>query len=518
VGGLIFFKIKLEYQPIFYYTTNKDKDNNTMGIKEIWASFSKDSSSEVHQSPILRKLGFAGVLVVDAVINANFYISIAESWIMPIAGLILVFMKVWNWVSAQSTEKIRQKLHYGAWFCLAVMSVIAAVSFGMAVTSATNSSIDQVIGLQNLKNTALTSQVTGWVKERAALTDTIIQLNTEIASLTGDRADWNHTKAADQASLKQANDRATELDNLIKGAGVDTSGKVVKQGALVNAQLVFSQVFSDKGAPLAIKIFFFIFGIAIELTLALSSLPNFKKILKPTEEPPEETLENNEEEKMYTLRDPNKPKRSYKRRQVVPKVPTLGTGVSDSNSFSDNDKETFTDTIPVRNIASTPDILPDAEASEKLESTIILNEEDAKKFLEALANPPEPNEALRDLLKPTEQDRNSIDRYVVSKALELIKEPIEDVPVRPIIRSEERFIKALYNNDGHPYLKDKTVAAKEAAVSIPEALKIFDFLSSVNGPTGTKYIEFRPTTSKWYPNYTSELIISLLHDDKITLL
>jgi hypothetical protein len=463
-----------------------------MGIKEIWASFSKDSSSEVHQSPILRKLGFAGVLIVDAVINANFYISIAESWIMPIAGLILVFMKVWNWVSAQSTEKIRQKLHYGAWFCLAVMSVIAAVSFGMAVTSATNTNIDQVIGLQNLKNTALTSQVNGWVKERSALTDTIIQLNTEIASLTGDRADWNRTKAADQASLKQANERATELDNLIKGAGVDTSGKVVKQGALVNAQLVFSQVFSDKGAPLAIKIFFFIFGIAIELTLALSSLPNFKKVLKPAEE--EEETET--EEKLYTLRDPNEPKkkRSYKRRQVLPKTPTLGTGVSESQYLNDEDT-TFTgnpDDVPVRNIASTPDI--------------ILTEEDAQVFLEAINNPPEPTEALKDLMtkKPLGE--------VVD---ELYK---EDVPVRPVVRPEERYIKALYNNDGHPYLKDKTIAAKEASISIPEALKVFDFLSSVNGPTGTKYIEFRPSTSKWYPNYTSELIISLLHDDKITLL
>jgi hypothetical protein len=261
---------------------------------------------------------------------------------------------------------------------------------------------------------------------------------------------------------------------------VDTSGKVVKQGALVNAQLVFSQVFSDKGAPLAIKIFFFIFGIAIELTLALSSLPNFKKILKPVEE---------EEEPESTEVFEPKQKRSYKRRQTVPKVPTLGTGVSESQTLNEEDI-TFT---------GSPDDVPIRPIQEAVTDPIVLSEKDAKVFLEALQSPPESNEALKDLMRT-----------------ELPK--IEDVPVRPVVRPEERYIKALYNNEGHPYLKDKTVAAKEASISIPEALKMFDFLSSVNGPTGTKYIEFRPSTSKWYPNYTSELILSLLNDDKITLL
>jgi hypothetical protein len=430
-----------------------------MGFKEIWKRFSIDSNTTNHSNPMLRKLGFSGVFIVDLAINANFYSSIADSWIMPVAGLVLVFMKVWNWITAQDEKnKVRRRFHYGAWGCLSIMSIIAVLSFGMAVTSVTNNNINDAIGLQSLKQTALISQENGWIKERTELTNTIIQLNNNLSSYNADRADWNKSKAADQHSLELATTRANELDKLIASVGTTSGGKIEKQSALINAQLIFSQVFSNQGAPLAIKFFFFIFGIGIELTLALSSTGKVNNEIITTEINNTEII---------------KPKRSYIKKN----------------------KKIEDDTTKI------------------LESFIPPNQESKNLLSEPIINIP--SEKVSDNIKKILEKSININSKEIIPELEVTN---EEEQVRPVIQAEERYIRSLFNNGNNNYLKDKIEAATESKVSIPDALKIFEFLGSVNGPLGSKFIEFRTTTNKWYSNYTENMIIDLLHSDKIKIL
>jgi hypothetical protein len=85
-----------------------------------------------------------------------------------------------------------------------------------------------------------------------------------------------------------------------------------------------------------------------------------------------------------------------------------------------------------------------------------------------------------------------------------IEEVEEDVPVRTIDPVENRFIDALFNNNGRRNLKDKYVAGSEIRMRKYDAMKLFDWLTKTK-EGAYPLIEFRED-KLWYPNVTSELI------------
>jgi len=103
------------------------------------------------------------------------------------------------------------------------------------------------------------------------------------------------------------------------------------------------------------------------------------------------------------------------------------------------------------------------------------------------------------------------------------KEPVDiPVPETPILEEkakkiektkssstkEEDYIKALFDNSGHSYLRDKMEAADMIGLPRINAVGIFDKLSRIKGDSGYSLIEFRRETGYWHPNYTSEYIIN----------
>lgn len=88
----------------------------------------------------------------------------------------------------------------------------------------------------------------------------------------------------------------------------------------------------------------------------------------------------------------------------------------------------------------------------------------------------------------------------------------EDIPVRVVEPIEEKFVRALFNNNGNPFLKDKAVAAGEVGIQKYTALNIFDFLNRMKYQ-GFPMIEYRPGNQLWYPNVTSEVAIAMLRDN-----
>jgi len=96
-----------------------------------------------------------------------------------------------------------------------------------------------------------------------------------------------------------------------------------------------------------------------------------------------------------------------------------------------------------------------------------------------------------------------------------IQEPVSTIlkeeekkPEPPKPTKEEEYIRSLFNNSGHSYLRDKMEAADLVGLPRVKAMEIFDKLSKVKGDSGFSLIEFRRETGYWHPNYTSEYIIS----------
>ena len=93
-----------------------------------------------------------------------------------------------------------------------------------------------------------------------------------------------------------------------------------------------------------------------------------------------------------------------------------------------------------------------------------------------------------------------------------IEEKEEEIPVRVVEPIEERFVRALFNNNGHPFLKPKDVAGAEVGIQKLSALNIFDFLNRTK-KNGFPMIEYRQATKLWYPNVTSEVALKSLRDE-----
>jgi len=86
-----------------------------------------------------------------------------------------------------------------------------------------------------------------------------------------------------------------------------------------------------------------------------------------------------------------------------------------------------------------------------------------------------------------------------------VTEPEEEIPIRAVKSPIERFVDALFNNDGKTYLKDKYIAAEEAGIKKIEGMNIFNYMTRTK-VNGYSMVEFRKETSQWHPNLTSEVI------------
>jgi hypothetical protein len=101
------------------------------------------------------------------------------------------------------------------------------------------------------------------------------------------------------------------------------------------------------------------------------------------------------------------------------------------------------------------------------------------------------------------EEENGTGEFI--EASEVIETPVEEEEVRLTQSATDRFVTALFNNNGKPYLKDKNTASSEARIRKIEGFNIFDFMTRTK-IKGLPMIEFRSNEQQWYPNFTSEVI------------
>lgn len=241
----------------------------------------KPAEHEKLSDALIRQVGFAGVAIVEVILNVNFFNSLGESWVMPFAGGVLVFMEVWHWVSAQSTSGIRRIFHYTAWLSIALVSIMAIVSFGQAITTISSDDVTRSVSLEEYKVQTQQTLLESALREQESTQlqiDDIISKKQEIGIYDKGPAERLETQLlAARTAMKDIEARIA-LYSGITGTTPEAnqSGGGISETAVkknISARLIFSQIFSEKHAESAIKIFFIVFGIAMELTLSLAAMP-----------------------------------------------------------------------------------------------------------------------------------------------------------------------------------------------------------------------------------------------------
>jgi hypothetical protein len=239
----------------------------------------KPAENEKLSDALIRQIGFAGVAVVEIILNVNFFNSLGESWVMPFAGGILVFMEVWHWVSAQSAIGIRKLFHYTAWLAIALTSIIAIVSFGQAITSISSADVTQAVSMEQYKDQTRQILLQSALQEKTSTQlqiDDIIRRKSEIGNYDKGPAERLETQLTEARRAMQEIDNRILLYSGISETAESTSGGAISEASVkknISARLIFSQIFSEEHAETAIKWFFIVFGIAMELTLSLASMP-----------------------------------------------------------------------------------------------------------------------------------------------------------------------------------------------------------------------------------------------------
>jgi len=98
---------------------------------------------------------------------------------------------------------------------------------------------------------------------------------------------------------------------------------------------------------------------------------------------------------------------------------------------------------------------------------------------------------------------------------EIMVEPesTKDYPTRET--KFEEFVKGLFNNGTNTYLRDKYDVALEIGMNKQIASNFFNVLMKTKSKNGYSLVEFRPTTKKWHPNFTEQVILNLYKEGKL---
>jgi hypothetical protein len=248
-------------------------------------------------------VGRFGVLIVDIFSTLIFFMLQGESWVLTTTGLIFAITKVWHWQqSFAAVDKLRRYLHRGAWFLMAVLSVYFLITLGLSITLAPEEAavdrnifaLEEAIAKSRVANVeALTREQDSLLRQNDSLTERMLTLNQWSQA-------WEPLQAQINANLARLGAIAVELNNIyaeqtqISETRITEREKedttVLKFRAVkpIGAQGLMARVMPDSWIDASIVLLFFLVGIVMEITLALSSLSEEKRLHCRPEDPPAE--------------------------------------------------------------------------------------------------------------------------------------------------------------------------------------------------------------------------------------
>jgi hypothetical protein len=238
-----------------------------------------------------RLVGRFGVLLVDTFSTLIFFMLQGDSWVLITTGFIFAFTKVWHWQqSYKAADKLRRFLHRGTWLLMAILSIYFLITLGLSITQTppeevidqNTAALEEAIAESRIANvTALTTEQKSLLKQNEGLTERLLTLNQWSQA-------WGPIQAQLDANLARLGVIAGELNRIYEE---QTAASVVKEtqeekesAALlkfkavkpIGAHSLMGQVIPDRWIGASIVLLFFLIGVAMEITLALSSLSEEK--------------------------------------------------------------------------------------------------------------------------------------------------------------------------------------------------------------------------------------------------
>jgi hypothetical protein len=248
-------------------------------------------------------IGRFGILIVDTFSTLIFFMLQGDNWVLTTTGFIFAFTKVWHWQqSFKSTEKIKGFLHRGAWFLMAVLSIYFLITLGLSITQAppeeivdqNTAALEQAIARSRVANVeALTKEQDSLLRQNEGLTERLLTLNQWSQA-------WGPIQSQLNANLARLGVIAEELNRIyaeqtaaveikdIQKEKEDTRILKFKPVKPIGAHDLMARVMPERWINASIVILFFLIGIVMEITLALASLSEERRLYGPPE-PPEES-------------------------------------------------------------------------------------------------------------------------------------------------------------------------------------------------------------------------------------
>jgi hypothetical protein len=255
-------------------------------------------------------IGRYGILSVDTFSTLIFFMLQGDSWVLSTTGFIFAFTKVWHWQqSFKTADKLRRFLHRGAWFLMAVLSIYFLITLGLSITQAppeesvdqNSAALEQAIARSRVANVeALTREQDALLRQNEGLTERLLTLNQWSQA-------WGPLQAQIDANLIRLGVIAGELNKIyaeqntaseVKESQKEQEDTLIlkfKPVKPIGAHSLMAQVLPDRLIDVSIVILFLLVGIVMEITLALSSLPEEKRFyyqpqINPDPQKPKESL------------------------------------------------------------------------------------------------------------------------------------------------------------------------------------------------------------------------------------
>jgi len=238
-------------------------------------------------------VGRFGILIVDTFSTLIFFMLQGDSWVLTTTGAIFAVTKVWHWQqSFQAVDKLRRFLHRSAWLLMAVLSVYFLITLGLSITQTpkeetvdqNTATLEQAVARSRITNVeSLTREQDLLLRQNNDLTDRLLTLNQWSQAYGPIQSQLNAnllrlSAISEELNKIYAEQTAADETKTIKTEKEKTAIFKFKAVKPIGAQNLIGRVIPEGWIDASIVILFFLIGIVMEITLALSSLAEEKRL------------------------------------------------------------------------------------------------------------------------------------------------------------------------------------------------------------------------------------------------
>lgn len=241
-------------------------------------------------------VGRFGTFAVDTFSTLLFFAMQGRSWVLITTGLIFAAVKIWHWQrSFNSPDELKRKLHRTAWCVMAGLSIYFLITLGVAITEPEPEEITVVNETAEALAKAVAESKAARINALALEQSSLLNQNASLTDRMSGFGQWSNAAADFRAAIDSNNERlgriGAELTALYEQQAEDArrESDAKKEALKEKDSLILTSLrdFKPVGAPallervmparftgVAIRFLFFLIGVVMEITLALSSLPD----------------------------------------------------------------------------------------------------------------------------------------------------------------------------------------------------------------------------------------------------